>query len=51
MKKNLPHASFRMECYKIYKEIGFDFYDIGEIYIDYCDYSFSDKEKIFQILK
>ena len=52
MKKNLPLLHLlEWNVIKFYKEIGFDFYDIGEIYIDYCDYSFFDKEKIFQILK
>ena len=51
-KEFTPRHLLEWNVIKFYKEIGFDFYDIGEIYIDYCDYSFSDKEKkIFQILK
>lgn len=44
-KEFTPRHLLEWNVIKFYKEMGFDFYDIGEIYFDYCDYSFSDKEK------
>ena len=44
-KEFTPRHLLEWNVIKFYKEIEFDFYDIGEIYFDYCDYSFSNKEK------
>lgn len=44
-KEFTPRHLLEWNVIKFYKELEFDFYDVGEICFDYCNYSFSNKEK------